>query len=726
MDSIIERINNSDIFDFSDTFDIYKYVSILINSDFDLSYKLIVYILNNRYKFDSSLDSILTDLIEAVGFYPYLDKEKFKLDSTSASLRYNSNRSQNVSDRVFHDGQKEIVDIFKSKKNVIVSAPTSFGKSLLIEDVVASYKYKNIIIIQPTLALLDETRKKLRKYDHKYKLILRTSQKPDDDKGNLFLFTAERVTEYESFPEIEYLVVDEFYKLSAKRDDGRSDTLNNAFNYILNKFNPRFYLLGPNIDGISEGFKEKYNAVFYKTNYSLVQCESIDIYKEYKGCFGERGSKRLYKEKVLFELLYKIRDENSLIYCSSPRKARYLAIEYQKFLYEKGIKESSTDLPLIEWINENVTPRWSLVKCLKFAIGIHDGALQKHITSTIIEYFNEFKVKQLFCTSTIIEGVNTSAQNIIYFDKKKGKNTEIDFFDYSNIKGRAGRLMSHYVGKIYNFNETPKQTQIYIDIPFFEQNPISNEVLINIEDSEIKDKSTKQYEYIANLPYEEKALFSKNTLFIEGQSSLLSYLRKNIDSDYHLICWDSLPTYEQLSYCIGLAWDYLIKPNEAYRPMTKKRLVKITFDYAMNQNILMLAKNIFNFNKSDVRVDKSEQELIDLAICESFHILRHWFEYKIPKWLSVVNEIQKFVCLERGIRPGNYLYYSSLVENDFVQENLVILTEYGIPKSAIDKLSKYIPKSTSQDDVLVIMKTLKNDNKLAFSDYEIAKIIESF
>ncbi|WP_196588409.1 DEAD/DEAH box helicase [Aliivibrio fischeri] len=299
MDSIIERINNSDIFDFSDTFDIYKYVSILINSDFDLSYKLIVYILNNRYKFDSSLDSILTDLIEAVGFYPYLDKEKFKLDSTSASLRYNSNRSQNVSDRVFHDGQKEIVDIFKSKKNVIVSAPTSFGKSLLIEDVVASYKYKNIIIIQPTLALLDETRKKLRKYDHKYKLILRTSQKPDDDKGNLFLFTAERVTEYESFPEIEYLVVDEFYKLSAKRDDGRSDTLNNAFNYILNKFNPRFYLLGPNIDGISEGFKEKYNAVFYKTNYSLVQCESIDIYKEYKGCFGERGSKRLYKEKVI-------------------------------------------------------------------------------------------------------------------------------------------------------------------------------------------------------------------------------------------------------------------------------------------------------------------------------------------------------------------------------------------------------------------------------------------
>ncbi|VVM18302.1 hypothetical protein BSPWISOXPB_3366 [uncultured Gammaproteobacteria bacterium] len=37
----------------------------------------------------------------------------------------------------------------------------------------------------------------------------------------------------------------------------------------------------------------------------------------------------------------------------------------------------------------------------------------------MIDYFNEEKLKYIFCTSTIIEGVNTSAKNIIYFDKKK-------------------------------------------------------------------------------------------------------------------------------------------------------------------------------------------------------------------------------------------------------------------------------------------------------------------
>ncbi len=59
----------------------------------------------------------------------------------------------------------------ESDKNLIVSAPTSFGKSLLIEDIVASRKYKNIVIIQPTLALLDETRKKLKNTEKIIKLL---------------------------------------------------------------------------------------------------------------------------------------------------------------------------------------------------------------------------------------------------------------------------------------------------------------------------------------------------------------------------------------------------------------------------------------------------------------------------------------------------------------------------------------------------------------------------
>ena len=179
-----------------------------------------------------------------------------------------------------HIKQKELSDLLKSEVNVVASAPTSFGKSLLIEEIVASGIYNNIIIIQPTLALLDETRIKLRKYKDRYKTIVRTSQAYSVDKGNLFLLTAERVMEYEEFPHIDLLIIDEFYKLSLRRKDERANILNNAFLRIVNKYNSKFYLLGPNIDGITEGFADKYNAVFFKSSYSLVDCDVIDKSKQ--------------------------------------------------------------------------------------------------------------------------------------------------------------------------------------------------------------------------------------------------------------------------------------------------------------------------------------------------------------------------------------------------------------------------------------------------------------
>lgn len=71
--------------------------------------------------------------------------------------------------------------------------------------------------------------------------------------------------------------------------DERADLLNNAFHNVLRDHRCRFMLLGPNIDNISTGFAEKYNAEFYKTDYSLVPNKSINVYQEYIGKFGILG-----------------------------------------------------------------------------------------------------------------------------------------------------------------------------------------------------------------------------------------------------------------------------------------------------------------------------------------------------------------------------------------------------------------------------------------------------
>lgn len=54
----------------------------------------------------------------------------------------------------------------------------------------------------------------------------------------------------------------------------------------------------------------------------------------------------------------------------------------------------------------------------------------------------------MFCTSTIVEGVNTDAQNMIILNASKGRN-KLTPFDIKNIKGRAGRYYHCFVGRVF-------------------------------------------------------------------------------------------------------------------------------------------------------------------------------------------------------------------------------------------------------------------------------------
>lgn len=685
--------------------------------------RLVINVLDNWSKIDKSTYEIWTDLIESAGFYPYLEKEKNRLvfRNTSAEIRKELHKSTST-EQYFHEEQKALNDILRGKKSLIVSAPTSFGKSILIQEIVASKKYRNIVIIQPTLALIDETRKKLKKYADDYRIIVRTSQAPSLEKGNLFLLTAERVMEYPGLPRIDFLVIDEFYKLSSKRDEERSDVLNNAFNMLLNKHNSRFYLLGPNIEDISKGFAEKYSAEFYKTNYSLVDNRVIDKSSEN---FGERGAKRTEKENALFDLLLELKDEQTIIYCSSPARVRYLSRKFCKRL-EKKVERKSEELSIIEWIMKNVSENWSLVECLNHGIGIHDGALQKHITSSIIQYFNQKKLNFLFCTTTIIEGVNTSAKNVVFFDRTKGNRKPIDFFDYNNIKGRSGRMMVHYVGRIFNFNEPPPKEDVVIDIPFFEQKEISDEILIHIEDKDVKNKESEQYKNLKALPPEEKELFKKNGVLVEGQKRILEILKKDAREKHSLLFWNVFPSYFQLEYLLSLGWYNLLKKGETTKPMTLSKLVKVTFDYGKGQDILeLIESNLIYFRASEQHRNKTDEEILDEAIRDAFQILRHWFHYKVPKWLSVINSLQKYVCEKNGLSAGNYSYYSNQIENDFVRENLSILVEYGIPKSAIKKLEQKLAANLDEDEILEEIKKRDLIDTSNLIQYEKEKMLEN-
>lgn len=217
---------------------------------------------------------IFIDLIESFGFYPYLNDEKVSNLNLSAKYRNEFHKSNILiggDERIrFYSEQKWAEEIISKKQNVILSAPTSFGKSLLVEEFISRKIYKNIIIIQPMLALIDETRKKLRKYTD-YNIVVNTKQGLDE--SNIFILTNERVLELLpkiSEIKIDFFVIDEFYKISNSKSDERVSRLNIAFYKIMQINSPQLLLLTPNIDDISSDFLDKYNIKFITTDYSLV------------------------------------------------------------------------------------------------------------------------------------------------------------------------------------------------------------------------------------------------------------------------------------------------------------------------------------------------------------------------------------------------------------------------------------------------------------------------
>lgn len=66
----------------------------------------------------------------------------------------------------------------------------------------------------------------------------------------------------------------------------------------------------------------------------------------------------------------------------------------------------------------------------------------------MLKLFNENYVDLILSTTSITEGVNTNAKNLIFYGSTKG-GKELKVFDVKNIIGRAGRYYHHFVGNIY-------------------------------------------------------------------------------------------------------------------------------------------------------------------------------------------------------------------------------------------------------------------------------------
>ena len=101
---------------------------------------------------------------------------------------------------------------------------------------------------------------------------------------------------------------------------------------------------------------------------------------------------------------------------------------------------------------------------LEKGVAYHIGYLPSAIRMRIEDLFREKKISTIFCTSTLVEGVNLPADNlyITNFRNGRAKMTPVDF---RNLIGRAGRIRFNLYGNVFLVSSGDRvKEKDYIDL----------------------------------------------------------------------------------------------------------------------------------------------------------------------------------------------------------------------------------------------------------------------
>lgn len=424
---------------------------------------------------------------------------------------------------MLHRYQKEVLNMFtKERRNrYFLSAATSFGKTFLIYEIVRKMDYSNVAFIFPTISLLSEnifkiyTKPEYAWIKDNY-TIHTLSDTETLGEQNMFIFTPER---YLSFLDkndginLDFVFVDEVYKLDngfiideTPQENERDVAYRIALYELLKNENTDALLVGPyivfpnttdhNYQSSFKEFLDKYGFVPIDYNrYDIVDKDEVIINTalnvEVNGSFNLTFTEKTKKARVI-QLIKQLleREENAIIYCSQ----KHLTENWAKKLINEdtGLGNIDNDrvTKLINHIGNLFTDKkgnqWIVSKALKKGIGIHHGLVPKYIQQEIISLFNDGILKILICTTTITEGVNTTAKNIVVLSGKKGTK-DLKKFDAQNIEGRAGRFMKHYKGRVFimdkEFHKCINGQDELLQHKFFDKDTEKQDVDIILTDS---------------------------------------------------------------------------------------------------------------------------------------------------------------------------------------------------------------------------------------------------
>jgi replicative superfamily II helicase len=502
----------------------------------------------------------------------------------------------------------------------------------------------------------------------------------------VYVLTQERVNERNDIVDIDLFVIDEFYKLAFRElkngttdyKDERVIELNIALSKLL-KVSKQFYLTGPFINSIRGLENLGYPHTFVSSDFNTV---ALDVHT-----FGIKPNDQRSKLKALGAIAQHC-DEATIIYCKSPTVAGIVARELIRYGYG-----TLTSNPHIDWVSQEFDPEWDYAVALKNGIGLHFGALPRALQQYTADQFNAGNLRFLICTSTIIEGVNTIAKNVVIYDNRDGTRS-IDKFTHGNIKGRAGRMGVHFVGTIYCLEEIPEDNlNQEVEIPLGTQDvetPIN--LLASVQPDHLSELSQDRFEEVFASDRVSFDLVKKHSYFRFEQFEELQSMVEMMDDT----------EFATLVFHWGPATNFL----KTFAKIIA-RLVPHTFSrngVSVNPPDLLIAKlagyvnatSFSNYLKSQIEyarqwVTEGTKRTLSEALNNDLKIVTNTYGFTLPKLLALMEDVVKHHALKRGFHSKvDYSHVRMVFESFHLPPGVNALEEMGIPIQTLHRLADLV------------------------------------
>ncbi len=394
--------------------------------------------------------------------------------------------------------QKRVWEKCEANTLVGISAPTSAGKSFIILLKAIDLLIKQdgcVVYIVPTLSLVSQVysdfTRLLKKFNlSRYKILTNCNITPTERSNSIFILTQERAInaftqEPCPFENVRLLVVDEIQNIERVADDNeqRSKVLYDTLIEFRHNSNIDLTIIsGPRVENLKslglelfgdtniaeeETTKDspvvsityainKYNNRYFFNQYTEISPSHKSILIETPDFIQGYGKAQYTDEYTgyLSTIIERLgRNNVNVIFSPTKDQAENIA---STLAAKISTQSNSLQQSLSNYIKSTVRDNYGLANLILKGTAYHHGSLPMHIRFVIEEAIKQKLVTNIVCTTTLMQGVNLPAQNVIIRNPdlaikkpKNGTKPKLTNYEIANLRGRAGRLLKDFIGRTY-------------------------------------------------------------------------------------------------------------------------------------------------------------------------------------------------------------------------------------------------------------------------------------